>query len=106
MLRLRRSVVSAFLVGLLVNYAPNATTAEFVSRASFNFNPGWRLFIGDPTNAALPAFDDSDWKPVTLPRAWNEDSAFKVAIDQHPAGIAWYRKRFKLPPDSHRDWNR
>jgi beta-galactosidase len=32
-----------------------------------------------------------------LPYAWNEDAAFKVAIDQHPTGIAWYRKHFKLP---------
>jgi beta-galactosidase len=69
-------------------------------RAVFNFNPGWKLFVGDPTNAALPDFDDSAWKPVTLPHAWNEDAAFKVAIDKHPTGIAWYRKHFKLPPNA------
>ncbi|HEX5221716.1 MAG TPA: DUF4982 domain-containing protein [Verrucomicrobiae bacterium] len=74
----------------------NAAEADSV-RATFNFNPGWRLFVGDPTNAAAPGFDDGAWKSVTLPRAWNEDAAFKVAIDQHPTGIAWYRKRFTLP---------
>jgi beta-galactosidase len=67
---------------------------------AYNFNPGWKLFVGDPTNASSMAFDDSAWKPVTLPHAWNEDSAFKVAIDKHPTGIAWYRKHFKLPGDA------
>lgn len=74
--------------------------ASHSPRATYNFNPGWKLFVGDPTNASLPAFDDSAWKPVTLPHAWNEDAAFKVAIDKHPTGIAWYRKHFKLPPDA------
>jgi beta-galactosidase len=86
-----------------------ATTASCVAkespapgnpRAVFNFNPGWRLFVGDPANAAQPGFDDASWKPVTLPHAWNEDAAFQVAIDKHPTGIAWYRKTFKLPPDA------
>jgi beta-galactosidase len=69
-------------------------------RATLNFNPGWLLQTGDPADASKPEFDDSKWKPVTLPHAWNEDEAFHVAIDQHPTGIAWYRKSFKLPPDA------
>ncbi|MBC8095953.1 MAG: DUF4982 domain-containing protein [Akkermansiaceae bacterium] len=67
------------------------------SRSTYNFNPGWKVFVGDPTNALEPGFVDSAWKTVTLPYAWNEDSAFKVSIDEHPTGIAWYRKHFKLP---------
>jgi beta-galactosidase len=70
------------------------------ARSVYNFNPDWRLFVGDPVHAASVEFDDTDWKPVTLPRAWNEDAAFKVAIDQHPTGIAWYRKHFKLPAEA------
>ncbi len=75
-----------------------ASAAQEAPRAIYNFNPGWKLFVGDPTNALAPEFDDAAWKPVTLPHAWNEDSAFKVSIDKHPSGIAWYRKHFKLPP--------
>jgi len=66
-------------------------------RETFNFNPGWKLFVGDVTNAASPEFVDAAWKTVTLPHAWNEDAAFQVAIDKLPTGIAWYRKHFKLP---------
>lgn len=96
MLRLRHRLLFVLVVGLLLSAGRSAQGAA--ARASFNFNPGWRLCVGDPTNAASPEFDDTAWKPVTLPRAWNEDAAFQVAIDQLPTGIAWYRKRFKLPP--------
>ena len=76
-------------------YSPPARRAQ-----TYNFDPGWKLYVGDPTNAQLPGFDDSGWEPVTLPHAWNEDSAFKVFIANMPTGIAWYRKHFVLPPDS------
>src|ERR1035437_1147480 len=60
--------------------------------------PGRRLVsTGDPADAKSAAFDDSLWKRVTLPYAWNEDSAYKVSIHDMPAGIAWYRKHFRVP---------
>lgn len=65
-----------------------------------DFNMGWRLAVGDPSDAAQRAFDDSSWKPVTLPRAWNEDDAFSKDIRDHRTGIAWYRKTFSLPPEA------
>lgn len=75
--------------------------AQAVSpRTKYNFNPAWKLFVGDVPEAAQATFDDSQWKAVTLPHAWNEDAAFKVAIDQHPTGIAWYRKHFFLPKNA------
>ena len=67
------------------------------AREVYNFNPGWRLAVADNPAAALPAFDDSGWKPVTLPRAWNENDAFGKDIVDHATGVAWYRKRFTLP---------
>lgn len=89
-----RSVVFLFVAAIA-----GAQAAEpAAGRAVLNFNPGWRLWVGDSPAASEPEFDDSAWKPVTLPRAWNEDDAFKLAIDQHRTGIAWYRKTFVLPP--------
>ncbi|QBE66808.1 glycoside hydrolase family 2 protein [Pseudoduganella lutea] len=67
------------------------------ARTVYNFNPGWRLAVTDTPEAIRPAFDDATWKPVTLPRAWNEDEAFAKDIVDHSTGIAWYRKRFTLP---------
>lgn len=69
------------------------------AREVYNFNPGWRLHVGDTPGAPEPHFDDKPWKPVTLPRAWNEDDAFAKDIVDHSTGIAWYRKRFTLPDD-------
>ncbi|MFZ6721323.1 DUF4982 domain-containing protein [Undibacterium sp. Ji49W] len=80
--------------------AQAAQTTEAVAapaRITYDFNPGWKLFIGDASGAANPAFDDASWKAVTLPRAWNEDEAFKKDIVDLSTGIAWYRKRFSLP---------
>jgi beta-galactosidase len=69
-------------------------------RAKYNFNSGWKLFVGDPAGAEAPGFDDSAWKDVTLPRAWNEDDAFRKDIKDLSTGVAWYRKRFRLPAGS------
>jgi len=96
--RLAIVFLAAFLaanIALAETFVPPASP-----RATYNFNPGWKLFVGDSTNASTAEFDDSAWKPVTLPHAWNEDSAFKVGIHDLPTGIAWYRKHFKLPPDA------
>ena len=65
-------------------------------RKTYNFNPGWKLFVGDPENAKNVEFDDNSWKSITLPYAWNEDEAFKKSIEQLSTGIAWYRKHFKV----------
>jgi beta-galactosidase len=74
-------------------FAPPASA----QRAVLNFNPGWKLAVADPEGAGQPAFDDSAWKAVALPRAWNEDDAFSKDIADHRTGVAWYRKRFVLP---------
>jgi beta-galactosidase len=65
-------------------------------RKTYNFNPGWKLFIGDLSGAESTDFDDKTWKPITLPYAWNEDEAFKKSIEDLSTGIAWYRKRFTV----------
>ena len=89
------------LLSAIVATAPVASQAQAPTvRARYNFNPGWLVFAGDPANAQSPEFDDSAWKHVTLPYAWNEDSAFKVSIHDMPTGIAWYRKHFSVPANS------
>ena len=86
------------LVAALTLPARAETAAS--SRATYNFNPGWKLLVGDPAGAEAAAFDDAAWKPVTLPHAWNEDEAFKNDIKDLSTGIAWYRKTFRLTADS------
>src|SRR3954464_6372225 len=69
-------------------------------RIKYNFNSNWKVYTGDAAGAEAISFNDASWKNITLPYAWNEDDAFKKDIKDLSVGIAWYRKRFKLPADS------
>ena len=77
-----------------------SSIAAAVPRETYNFNPGWLLKAADESGAEAVSFADADWEKVTLPHAWNEDSAFKVGSKKLPSGIVWYRKHFKLPTDA------
>jgi beta-galactosidase len=86
-------------------YANTAPVGDYFSRdgpsggarVKYNFNSDWRLFIGNTTGAEEPSFDDAAWKVITTPHTWNEDEAFRVDIKNLSTGIAWYRKRFRVP---------
>jgi beta-galactosidase len=99
----KRSVWAAralFLLACLSLLAQTITAANAPpesARLKLNFNPGWKVKVGDVPGAEGAGFDDSAWKPVTTPYAWNEDDAFRKSIDQLSTGVAWYRKRFRLP---------
>ena len=77
--------------------APASAAPASAARAVYDFNPGWKLHVGDLPQASATAFDDAGWQGVTLPHAWNEDDAFKKDIAALSTGIAWYRKHFTLP---------
>ena len=87
---LRRLSTLALAVPLLAGAAD-------APRTVYDFNPGWKLFVGDAPQAASAGFDDGAWKKVTLPHAWNEDEAFRKDIADLSTGVAWYRKQFTLP---------
>lgn len=89
------------LLALLWCLALSAGAAPPVAqRTKYNFNPGWRVRVGEAPGAEAGAFDDATWKAVTLPYAWNEDEAFSKDIKDLSTGVAWYRKRFRLPADA------
>ncbi|MGC4072954.1 MAG: DUF4982 domain-containing protein [Nibricoccus sp.] len=91
---------TCFVVALLFSSHSVVSGEQTAQKRVFDFNPGWRLQVGDPSGAQSVEFDDASWTPVTLPHAWNENDAFRLAIDKLPTGIAWYRKQFQLPPGS------
>lgn len=69
-------------------------------RDKYNFNSEWLLHVGDVHEAKQSRYEDSNWKQVTLPRAFNEDEAFRLSIEQLTDTIVWYRKHFRLPAGS------
>src|SRR5262245_17256135 len=72
-------------------------------RSSLSFNQGWKFFKGDAASAEKPEFDDSKWADVSAPHTYNDLDSYAHIIshsggDRSPyAGVAWYRKHFKLP---------
>ena len=72
------------------------------ARVRDNFDFGWRFLKGDMQGAQQPEFADATWRPLDLPHDWSIEGPF----DQNapgaatgaslPAGIGWYRKRFRL----------
>ncbi|KRA75025.1 beta-galactosidase [Caulobacter sp. Root656] len=96
-----RGILSGSILGrlcaVLCLFLALSGPAAAASRIDRPFNDGWRMATGDIAGAEKPEFDDAAWKPVTLPRTWNEDEAFKVDIHDLKGGITWYRKRFILP---------
>jgi len=91
---LNTSIFASLLIVLLCFIFNNNTNAQ---RFRYNFNSGWKLNVGDISGAQKADFDDSDWREVTLPFAWNQDEAFKEDIVDLSTGIAWYRKTFVIP---------
>ncbi|MBR1933188.1 MAG: DUF4982 domain-containing protein [Prevotella sp.] len=73
-----------------------ALAAQATERVKLNFNADWRLEVGDFANAKDANFDDSSWKHVTLPFAFNGDEAFKKDIVDLTDTVCWYRKTFEL----------
>lgn len=52
----------------------------------YNFNSDWQIAIGDTPP-----------RSVTLPRAFNEDEAFRLSIERLTDTVCTYTKRFRLP---------
>lgn len=80
-----------FYILLMLVVSVNAT-----ERQKLNFNGGWRLAVGDYVEASKSEFDDSRWRCVTLPYAFNGDEAFRKDIVDLTDTVCWYRKTFTL----------
>jgi beta-galactosidase len=99
---------AVLLATLLAVFLDTASRAESFTpptspHADYNFNPGWKFFKGDVTNAEQADFDDSSWTTVSAPHTYNDTDTYDEIIshsggERHEyMGLAWYRKHFKLP---------
>ena len=82
---------------LLLLLAPVLATAQSHPRQIQQFTTNWRFLQSDVPGAESPTFDDSTWKPVTLPHDWSiagpveENAPSRAAGGFFPTGIGWYR---------------
>lgn len=83
---------------LIAGMAVAASVAtSFAAREKYNFNSDWLIEVGDVPSGEQKKLDDSDWRSVTLPRAFNQEEAFRLKIDDLTDTVMWYRKHFRLP---------
>ncbi|MGA2770710.1 MAG: glycoside hydrolase family 2 TIM barrel-domain containing protein [Bryobacteraceae bacterium] len=104
------SLTRRSLLGQAVGAAALAATAQTQPggensapriRESFDF--GWKFFKGDAPGAQQPDFTDAPWRGLDLPHDWSIEGPYsekETAQGSLPAGIGWYRKRFRLPESS------
>jgi beta-galactosidase len=87
---------------LLVPLAQTAA-AQPHPRQIQQFTTDWRFLQSDTPGAESSTFDDSSWKPVTLPHDWSiagpveENAPSRAAGGFFPTGIGWYRRTLALP---------
>jgi beta-galactosidase len=99
---LRQAVGGAALVSALHSQSQPASPPARI-RESFDF--GWKFLKGDSPGAQQPDFPDSAWRSLDLPHDWSIEGPYsesEKAQGSLPTGIAWYRKRFRLP-ESYKD---
>jgi beta-galactosidase len=94
---MRRTILLATLL-----FAPVFAAAQSHPREIQQFTADWRFLQSDAPGAESPTFDDSAWKPVTLPHDWSiagpveENAPSRAAGGFFPTGIGWYRKTLTL----------
>ena len=72
---------------------------ENSGRIVWDFNPGWRFHLGDVAGAEATDFDDQAWEVVSTPHTVQLMPA-EASGCRNYQGIAWYRKRFRLPAEA------
>ncbi|MEO8405394.1 MAG: glycoside hydrolase family 2 TIM barrel-domain containing protein [Chitinophagaceae bacterium] len=70
-------------------------------KQTFDYN--WKFSLGDYPSASAGDFNDNSWRTLDLPHDWSiegkSDPKNPTGNDggYFPAGVGWYRKKFKVP---------
>jgi beta-galactosidase len=100
---MRRHFLSIAFFLFFLTPSLHAATIQSHPRQIQQFTTDWRFLQSDAPGAESPTFDDSAWKPVTLPHDWSitgpvdENAPSRAAGGFFPTGIGWYRKTLTIP---------
>jgi len=100
-----KKITLAILAGLGITAAGVAAPANSTAdaREVLPFDDGWRFLQAEARGAEQPGFDDTKWKPISLPHDWSIAGPFAETNPAGgagaflPSGVAWYHKTFSLP---------
>lgn len=104
------------LLGLFLLPFIGSCVQQKQARIETLFNDDWKFQLGDIEGAAMPSFDDNNWRILDLPHDWSiealpDQEAGKVigpfsiesigttATGYTVGGTAWYRKTFTVDKD-------
>ena len=86
-------LIAAFLAG-----SPLKAQVSFGDAKLFNEH--WLFSLSDDSTFVRPAFDDSQWRKLSLPHDWSVEAQLSPTLASCtgylPGGIAWYRKHFNI----------
>lgn len=100
-----RRIALLLIIYLFVSSAGAQTSVaglfplENSGRLVWNFNAGWRFYLGDVAGAEAKEFDDQSWEVVSTPHTVQLMPA-EASGCRNYQGIAWYRKHFTLPAET------
>ncbi len=103
-MKLQLRILIAVLLACFIPGSMSATTATSPHQ-ELAADAGWRFFLGDPSGAEKPSFEDAAWRTVDLPHDWSieskpdKDNPSGAGGGFFPGGIGWYRKMFHAPAD-------
>ena len=100
---MRKYILLPLLLISTAIMAQNTSVAGFYpleksGRIIYNFNEGWRFFLGDAPHASDTGFNDSAWPVVCAPHTVRLEPS-GVSGCRNYQGICWYRKHFIIPSD-------
>lgn len=90
---------------LLLTIIPISLSAQKISvkpRAIVNFDNNWRFLKSEAKGVENPAFDDSEWRKLSVPHDWSIEGPYDKGNPTGrgggylPAGVGWYRKSFTV----------
>ena len=100
----RTLILLAASLACLAPVSMNAATANS-PRQELAADAGWKFFLGDPSGAEAPSFEDASWRSVDLPHDWSieskpdKDNPSGSGGGYFPGGIGWYRRTFHARAD-------
>jgi beta-galactosidase len=79
----------------------NARSEQSFVGETVRINEGWSFHPGDSSEALRLDCEDLNWRVVNLPHDWSVEGSYSrdlaSATGYLPGGLAWYRKRLRIP---------
>lgn len=71
---------------------------EKSGRVIYNFNEGWRFYLGEVAQGESVTLDDASWEVVCAPHSVQLEPA-EASGGRNYQGVCWYRKHFTVPKE-------